>query len=1015
VEESLSKWIQFSLRNAGVIFIAMLMILAGGFYSVKTMKMESMPNVDIPYLIVQVPYVGATPEQALNDVGKPLETALSGVQKLKNLYIESHSNYVLSILEFDMDKKMDEAEKDVATAISSVEMPDGAGKPVISKDGPSAAPVFSFALSSETVKSTELSHFFNDQIKASITTVDGVGKINVYGEAEKQLSVELDLDEMKEKGITYDLVKQSISSHNFSFPAGQVDLKGKTLNVQADNKISSIQDLKDIQIAVPTPTGIQTYKLSDVANVDFSSKKETIYTRINEKQGVLVEVTAQPGSNAVEVVQQIKENLDAIKLPAEYELTKLYDTSRDVQKSVNNMLREVLLGTLFAVIVTFVFLRNVKATIVAILSIPLSILAAMITMKFLDYSLNMMTLAGIAVAVGRVIDDSIVVIENIYRRTLTSSKRNERMVYSAAKEVGGAVLSSTLTTMAVFGPLSFVPGIIGKFFAPFGITVLVALAFSLIVSLTVVPLLAKLFLLKIKHKEPKENIIQKAYKRSLSWALRRRSVTIVLAVVVFAGSLALVPLIPKNFLPEEKAVSYRLSAELPVGTSLDKADNLAKDLENIVSNQEKVENVQTIVNGESVRLSINLSEDTTTEESEAFEKNTREALTAFENQAEIALSPIGLAGGGGQFVLIVEGGNAKDLEAAGNMIVNTIGDIEGLSNVKTNLSGVKPQLNIEVDDQKAAEKGLNPIIVSAFIKNLISGENITNIQVDEQTTTLTLSVKTDELSSTKTILDQSMTNILGNQVKLSEVASLTEKPGPTGLYRLNQQEYVEVTGRFVTDNVSGVQDEVTKQVDSLKLPDGVKTRSEGQAAAMSEGFTNMTIAMGIAVVLVFIVMLVTFGNMTAPIAILSSLPFLFTGGLLGLYLTKQALGMPALVGFLMLIGIVVTNAIVLMDRVMQNEKSGMELTASLIEAGATRIRPILMTALATIGALLPLALASDGGLISRSLAIVVIAGLLTSTLLTLVIVPTVYHILKSMKKRFSKKADVNLEKLESAS
>ncbi|MBS4201197.1 efflux RND transporter permease subunit [Bacillus sp. FJAT-49732] len=1011
----MSKWIKFSLRNAGVIFIAMLMVLAGGYYSVKTMKMESMPNVDIPYIIVQVPYVGATPDQALNDVGKPLEASLSGIQKLKNLYIESHSNYVFSILEFDMDKKMDEAEKDVTTAVSTVELPNGAGKPVIIKDGPSAAPVFSFALSSETAHRSELTQFMNNRIKPSLATVDGIGKINIYGEAENQLSVELDSEKMKEKGITYDLVKQSITSHNFSFPAGQVDLNGKTLNVQADYKIASIQDLKDIQLVVPGPTGIQTYKLSDVANIDFNTKKETVYTRINEKQGVLVEVTAQPGSNAVEVVQQMKEKLDSIKLPAEYKITKLYDTSKDVEKSVNTMLREVLLGTLFAVIVTFVFLRNVKATIVAILSIPLSILAAMITMKFFNYSLNMMTLAGIAVAVGRVIDDSIVVIENIYRRTLTSTNRNERMVLSAAKEVGGAVMSSTLTTMAVFGPLSFVPGIIGKFFAPFGITVIVALAFSLIVSLTVVPLLAKLFLLKLKHQEPKENLIQKAYKGALSWALRRRAVTIILAVIVFAGSLALVPMIPKNFLPEEKAASYRLSAELPIGTSLEKADILANDLENVISNQVKVENIQTIVNGENVQLFINLSEDTTTEEGKAFEKNTREALKAFDDQAETALSPIGITGGGGQFVVIVEGGNAKDLEKTGNMIVDVIEDIQGLTNVKTNLSGVKPQLNIEVDDQKAAEKGLNPIMVSAFIKNLIAGENITNIQVDEQTTPLTLSVKTEELLSTKTILDQSITNILGNPVKLSEVASLTEKPGPTGLYRLNQQEYLEVSGRFVTDNVSGVQNEVTKRIDSLKLPDGVKTRSEGQAAAMSEGFTNMTIAMGIAVVLVFIVMLVTFGNMIAPIAILSSLPFLFTGGLLGLYLTKQALGMPALVGFLMLIGIVVTNAIVLMDRVMQNEKSGMDLTASLIEASSTRIRPILMTALATIGALLPLALSSEGGLISRSLAIVVITGLLTSTLLTLVIVPTVYHILKSMKKRFSKKEVVVLEKLESAS
>jgi multidrug efflux pump subunit AcrB len=1011
----LSKWIRFSLRNAGVVFIAMLMVLAGGYYSVKTMKMESMPNVDIPYVIVQIPYIGATPDQALTDVGKPLETVLSGLSKVKNLYIESHSNYILSIIEFNMDQKMDEAEKDVTAAVSSIQLPAEAGKPVIIKDGPAAAPIFSFALSSDTAERTDITELINEQIKPSLATVDGIGKINVYGEAEKQLVVELDQEKMKEKGITYDAVKQAIIAHNFSFPAGQVDVKGKTLNVQADYKMNSIDDLKIIPLGVPSAAGIQTFPLSEVASIAFSTKKETVYTRINEKQGLLVEITAQPGSNAVEVVQQIKTKLKDTKLPDTYVLTHLYDTSQDVEKSVNTMLREVLLGTLFAVIVTFVFLRNVKATIVAVLSIPLSILAAMITMKFLDYSLNMMTLAGIAVAVGRVIDDSIVVIENIYRRTLLTTKRNERMVLAAAKEVGGAVLSSTLTTMAVFGPLSFVPGIIGKFFAPFGITVLVALAFSLIVSLTVVPLLAKLFLLKLKHHEPKETGIQKAYTATLSWALRRRAVTMIVAVIVFAGSLALVPLIPKNFLPEEKAVSYRLTAELPIGTSLNQADFLAKDLEAIIRKQDNVENVQTIVNGENVRFSINLRNETTTEESKDFEKKTRKQLKAFEDQAEIALSPIGITGGGGSFMLIVEGGNAKDLETAGNMIVDAIDDIEGLTNVKTNLSGVKPQLKIEVDEQAAAENGINPMMVSAFIKTLISGENIANIQVDEQTTALTLMVKSEELSSTKTILEQSMTNLFGKQVKLSDVATLTEEPGPTGIFRLNQQEYVEVTGRFVTDNVSGVQDEVSKRVDALELPNGVKTRSEGQAAAMNEGFTNMMIAMGIAVVLVFIVMLITFGNMTAPIAILSSLPFLFTGGLLGLFLTKQALGMPALVGFLMLIGIVVTNAIVLMDRVMQNEKNGMELTASLIEAGKTRIRPILMTALATIGALLPLALSSEGGLISRSLAIVVITGLLTSTLLTLVIVPTVYHVLKSLKKRLGKKEDVVLEKLESVS
>lgn len=1000
----MGSWIRFSLKNVGVVFLAMIFIVVGGIYSIKTMKMEQMPNVDIPYIVIQVPYMGATPDQGLEDIGRPLETALSNIQKLDNLYIESHSNSVVAILGFDMDRKMDEAEKDVTNAVASLKLPDGAGKPVIIKDSPSQMPVFTFAISSDNAKQADISQYVNGRIKTALSTVENIGKVDVSGETEKQLSIKLDAEKMKEKNITYDVVKQALLAHNFSFPAGQVNLNEKTLNVQADFKLKSLTDVKNVEMMVPGPTEVRTVKLSDVATVEYGSKTETIYTRLKDTPAVLVSVKAQPGANAVEVVKQINQKLSDLQLPDGYKLTKLYDSSKQVEKSVNSMLKEVLLGTLFAVIVTFVFLRNVRATIVAVLSIPLSVLAAMITMKYLQYSLNMMTLAGIAVAVGRVIDDSIVVIENIYRRTLNSKQRDESMVLEAAKEVGGAVTSSTITTMAVFGPLSFVPGIIGKFFAPFGITIIVALAFSLFVSLTVVPLLAKLFLLRLEHKEPQETMLQRTYQRMLSWAMQKKVITLILAFVVFSSSLLLVPMIPKNFLPEEKAVSYNLTTDLPVGTSLDKANSVAKDMESILSKQVSVKSYQTIVSGERVRLSIDLKDNMTKEEVTTFEKDVKEKMKNVGTDIETTLTPISITGG--QFALIVDGGNARDLENAGNKIVEKIRDIKGLSNVKTNLSAVKPQLNLAINEEKAAEKGLNPMMVAAFVRGIISGENITAVQLDGKTTSVNVGLKSDNLTSIESITSQKITSPLGQQVKLSDVATLSEEPGPSALYRLNQQEYVQVSARFTTDNVSGVQAEVDKRLKDLDLPKGVKYRSEGQSQAMNEGFQNMIVAMGIAVVLVFMVMLVTFGNVIAPIAILFSLPFLFTGGLLGLYMTNEPLGMPALVGFLMLIGIVVTNAIVLMDRVMQNEKQGMPIKEAVLEAGATRLRPILMTALATIGALMPLALFTDGGLISRSLAIVVISGLLTSTLLTLIIVPTTYYVMDMIKRKFTKKKAV---------
>ncbi|WHY77228.1 efflux RND transporter permease subunit [Neobacillus sp. WH10] len=1009
----MKSWINFSLKNAGVIFIAMLMVIAGGIYSVRTMKMESMPNVDIPYIVVQVPYIGATPEQGLEDIGKPLEETLSGIKKLDNLYIEAHSNIVVGILEFEMSKDMDEAEKDVTTAVAAMKLPAGAEKPDIIKDGPSAMPVFTFALSSETANQSDLTQFINERIKPALTGIDGAGTIDISGETEKEVAIKLDPEKMKQLGMTYETVKQTLLAHNFSFPAGQVNVEDKTFNVQADFKLDSVEDVKKIQILAQGPAGMQQVSLSEIADVSYSNKKEMVYTRLNEKPAVLVEMKAQPGSNTVEVVGQAKEKLDALELPSGYKLTKLYDTSKEVKTSVDGMLREVLLGTLFAVIVTFLFLRNIRATIVAVLSIPLSILASMITLKYFGYSLNMMTLAGIAVAVGRVIDDSIVVIENIYRRTLTSTRRDERMVLTAAKEVGGAITSSTLTTIAVFGPLSFVPGIIGRFFAPFGITVIVALAFSLIVSLTVVPLLAKLFLLRIKHQEVKETFFEKAYKNVLSWVLNKRAVTIVLAVILFAGSLALVPMIPKNFLPQEKDVSYRLAGDLPDGTSLDKANDIAVKVEDILAKEKQIKHLQTIVNGEHIRFSIDLKDDITKAQTNDFEKRVRSKVEKLDDQMQVALAPVGIVGTSG-LALIIEGGNAQDLETAGKIITDKIKDIDGLENVESNLTGVKEQLQLEIDDHKAAEKGVSPVMIAGYVRELISGDTVLDMQVEGKTTSVNLSLNSSSVNTINDIMSQKMTNPLGQQVSLLEVAALKKAPSPSALYRLNQQPYVQVTGRITTDNSSGVQAEVDKRLKKVDLPKGVTYRSEGQAAAMNEGFTNMMIAMAVAVVLVFIVMLIAFGNMLMPVAILSSLPFLFSGGLLGLYLTNQALGMPALVGFLMLIGIVVTNAIVLMERVKQNEKKGIEVKEALLEAGKTRLRPILMTAFATIGALLPLALSSEGGLISRSLAIVVISGLLTSTLLTLVIVPTTYHVMKSVKGRLSKKTTDKVTGKESA-
>lgn len=1136
----MEKWIRFAMKNTGAMILAIIMILAGGFYSASTMKLEEMPNIDIPYLSVAVVYPGATPDQALNDVGKPLEQALSGIDGLENLYVTARSNVVTAMLEFDLDVSMKEAEKDVNSALGTLELPEGVQPPTVSKNGPGAVSIFSFAVIGPSDPAS-IQQYVNDHIKPVFSTIQGISSVDVNGLADKKLFVRLDPEKLKEENLTVDQVKQALLANNISIPAGQVDVDGKNMNVEVSKKITSLEELQKTDIIivdqdmsgltdafgkVGTAMGqlgkgvgqltkaemllqgqleimqgiqglsaalfadqgaleklkgqlqanpemkdqltpqikalegkikqeekqiaklqaqlaslqkqakaagadvtsilkglsqsgfsksgaasvdlkIRTISLSAIADVSYGTGKETMITRLNGKPAVITGIKSQPGTNTVEIIEQINEKLDKLKLPAGYQVEKLHDGSVSILESVNGMLREALLGALFAMLVTLLFLRNLRSTLVAIISIPLSVFVSMIFLRMLDYSLNIMTLAGMAVAVGRVVDDLIVVIENIYRHLKKSTERSPRLILQATKEVGGAVTSSTLTTIAVFAPLSFVSGIVGKFFVPFAVTVVVSILFSLIVALTVVPLMARLFLLKIEPHEPKENGLQRFYRKSLDWSLNRRKTVISIALLLFVGSMALIPIIPKNFLPQEKTDSYGLSATLPVGTVMDRSNKVAQEIEGMLQSSELVKNYQSYVSSEDISIQIKLKETVTKEDNQAFEQEMRKQLSRLPADITTALSPQGMTSYGGGLFIVLNGTDVDTLKKAGEQIVAAIKDTPGLTDVDTNLSGGRPQISIDVDPVKAAEKGLNPAMVAMSIRQMIDGDSVTNVNMNGRTTEINVGVDVGKLDSIEKIGEQMVTNMTGEKVKISEVATVSEKPGPTSIQRLNQQEYVSVSGRFTTDNTSQVQKDVEKKIETLSLPQGVSYYFEGEAESLNEGFSNMTIAILAAILLVYMVMMIAFGEMIAPLAILFSLPFIFVGGLIGMFLFNQALGMPALVGFLMLIGIVVTNAIVLVDRVLQNRKKDLPLKEALIEAGVTRIRPILMTAVATIGALLPLAIFGEGGVISRSLAVVVISGLTTSTILTLIIVPVAYYILDGVRNRVTRKKKKN--------
>jgi multidrug efflux pump subunit AcrB len=1131
------------MKNAGLIFLAMILIVAGGIYSVSTMKMESLPNVDIPYLSVSAVYPGATPEQVQEDVGKPLEQALSGIKDVKNLYVSSMSNYAHATIEFSMSKKMEEAEREVESALNKVKLPDTVKRPQVSKEGPASDSVFMFAVDGGGADQATVQKFVEERIKPSLSGIEGVAKVEVNGSAEKKLWVKVDPDKLKEHNLTLDKVKQALMANNISAPTGEVTIDGKSMNVQVGKQLKSVEEIQAVQLILveqdtngltdtfkqlgdgmsklgqglgdvgktvgalaknqaimgqqiqlmnaihqlsgemiqdqqrlaalkgnpqaqqdpqvqgqiaqleakikaeqeqigklqgslaevsealkqssaegqsymqslqsqgsatqsqkPAADGakmgltLKTIKLSDIATVTYEVGKQGSMSRLNGQPAVVATVYAAPGANAVEVVKETRKKLDELKMPAGYEVTTLRDASVDVKKSVHSMLREAAYGALLAAIVTLLFLRNLRTTIVALLSIPLSILVTMIVMKGMDYSLNMMTLAGIAVAIGRVVDDSIVVIENLYRRIQLAKdeERDANLVMIATGEVSAAITSSTVTTIAVFGPLAFVPGIVGKFFAPFAWSVVIALAFSLVIAVTVAPLMSKLFLLNLKPVEHRENGLQRGYKKLLIWSLGHKTIVVVVCLALLGGTFALLGQVPQNMFPAEKVTQYRFSANLPIGTSVEKANELAKQVEAVLVETGAVDHYATYVNTGMFNIRIGLKEEA---DGKAFEQTVREKTKDLGEGVSTALSSSGVPGGTGGMVMVINGPDLETMKKYAKDVQDALKDVPGLADVTSNVEGVRPQVSIVVDDEKAAAAGVNPAMLTGAVRDMISGSTALNVSLNGKSTEVNVGLKVDELNDTAKIAAQSITNMKGEAVRIGDVAKVEKTVGPTSLQRLNQQEYVSVTGKFTDANSSGVQAAVEKKLAELPKPEGVTYYFEGEAKAMQEGFTNMIIAIAVSVVLVYMVMMVAFGEMMAPFAILFSLPFIFVGAIFGLWVTDESLGMPALVGILMLIGIVVTNAIVLIDRVMQNKAKGMDTFEALVEAGVTRIRPILMTAVATVGALVPLAVSSEGGLISRSLAIVVISGLTTSTLLTLVIVPIAYTALDSLREK----------------
>jgi multidrug efflux pump subunit AcrB len=1019
----MNKMTEFSLKNvAAIIIISMLLFMAGGF-SATTLKQESMPDISLPVVFVSSVYP-APPKDVMENVTKVLEKRIVGIEGLKEITSSSNDNFSAITVQLENGRSPDDAKRDIEAAIKDVKLPNGASEPKVSKFGTADFPVYFAAVhGNEGMNQEELNRIYTDIMEPTLSSMDGIDHVDSVGQHEATLKLKLNMNAIINYGMTPQQVQQSIQAALMTSPAGTVELNGTSQSVRVESDLTTLFGLENMKLTTAQGT---TVLLKEISTIEAVSESKFL-ARLNGNPAVGITLFKSKEANTVQFSDDVDQLFAGWKADfPSLEFTSVYNAADEVKKSINGMLKEGILGAILASVMILLFLKNVRMTLIVLVSIPLSILTTLCVMASLDITLNIMTLGGLTIAVGRVVDDSIVVIENIYSELQQAQERNDSVIKLATAKVASAITSSTITTAGVFLPIAFVSGILGDIFRPFAITLVVALMSSLIVALTVIPMLAKLLVLhsdKIKHQD-EEHVGKLAgkYKGMLAWSLDNPKKTILVSVIVFVVSIAgTVPFLPAAFMPEsESNRQVQFTMELPKETSIESMDLKVKEFEALMAaakgdGGEKVfdyfeamvgYNMQD-TSGERVpyRASIiaSVAKGLNPEATAKEYTNLLLAMVPKGSKVEGALLQGSMGGTGEDFAYLLKGEDQNQLISGAELIKNKLQEFPELEDVEDSLSEKKLQVVVSVDQNKARLYGLSSAQITDTVRTWLAKANIGDIKFDNVTFSTEVMVEEEFKNSMDKLGRIHIKTPTGATVNLNEVAKVRQVEAPASITREAQEQYVKISASINSKDKGGVSTRVAEALKTVELPSGVRTEVQGVNDDIQESFGQMAIAMVAAICIVYLVMVIAFGNASAPFVILFSLPLAAIGGFLGLLVSGESINITSLIGFLMLIGVVVTNAIVLIDRVQQLQEEGFSVREALIKAGLTRLRPIIMTAGATVISLLPLALGfSEGTIISKGLAVVVIGGLTTSTVLTLVVVPVVYEMMDRMNQRVSR-------------
>lgn len=1052
------KLLQFSLGNKFAIFLMVVLVVLGGVYSSAKLKLELLPDVENPMISVQTTMPGATPQSTQDEISSKIDSQVRSLAYVKSVKTESIQNASIVTVEYDNGTDMDKAEEQLKKEIDKIKFKDGVGDPELTRNSMDAFPIVAYSFTSNQHDLKDVTKDLNQQLIPKLQTIDGVQNAQLNGQTNREVTLKFKQKALDEKGLTADDVENYIKTATRETPLGLFQFDKTDKSIVVDGEFNSVDALKNLKIpmsaagqgsqsndnsssdsenensslmpkdntnasnsnskASSSDGKMPSVPLKDVAQVSVGDERTSI-SKTNGKDAVNLQIIKAQNANTVQVARDVQKKVDEfVKNNHGMTSTKTMDTAKPIQDSLYTMVEKAALGTIVAIIVILLFLRNIRTTAISVVSIPLSILIALVALKLSNVSLNILTLGALTVAIGRVIDDSIVVVENIYRRLSHPNEqlKGENLIINATTEVFKPIMSSTLVTIVVFLPLVFVSGSVGEMFRPFALAITFSLLASLLVSITVVPSLgATLFRKGVKTKRQHEGLgaISRGYRQILKWSLNHKWIVIIVSIVILIGSIGLgATSLGTSYISSGDDKFLALTYTPKPGETEKAVLNHAEEVEKYLDSKDKVQTVQYSVGGptpqdptgstNSLAIMVKYKSDTPNfdEEPDKVLKH----IDQFKQPGEWKNQDLGTGAGNDSVEVTVKGPSTDDIKGTVEKVEKTMKDIDGIANVKSDLTQTYDQYEIKVDQNKAADNGISASQLAMNLNENLPEKTITTVK--EKGKKIDVKVKQNKQTdwSAKKLNNIELKKPTGGTIKLSEIATLQKTTTPSKLTQEDGDYATTVSGKVTDKDVGGKSREVMSKLNDIDKPHNVKLNVGGATDDINTAISQLIIAMVAAIIIVYLILVITFKGGLAPFTILFSLPFTVIGVVLALVITGETISVPSLIGMLMLIGIVVTNAIVLIDRVINNEKQGMAMKEALIEAGGTRIRPILMTAIATIGALIPLLFGQDSSiLISKGMAATVIGGLVSSTILTLIVVPVIYEILFTLKNKLFRK------------